>query len=150
MTIEIREVIEKDWNFILKIRNQSSSRLAFHDTSITSIDTHRSYMTKLCDDPNSFQWIVTYDGIDVGHTKIINHEFGYILEESFRGKGIGTKIYELVFREAKKLGIDKLHDTIKIEQKIALRVALKVGFIQKEIIKKNDKPYAYSLEKILD
>jgi len=62
--------------------------------------------------------IVVYEEQDVGQTKIIVEEFGYMIKDGFRGKGIGTKIYELVFEEAKKLGIKRLHDTIKIDQPI--------------------------------
>ena len=70
--IQIRKVIETDWNFILKIRNQSSSRIAFHDTYLTPFDIHKEYMIKLRDDPNSYQWIIIYNKKSVGYIKIIN------------------------------------------------------------------------------
>lgn len=150
LIIKLQPVKKEDWEFILKLRNDPTVRVACHDTSTISIQKHVKYMAKIDNLPTAYQWIVTCDGKQIGHTKIIDHEFGYMLDESFRGKGIGTQIYKLIFLEAKKLGINKLHDTIKIEEKIPLRVALKVGFIQKEIIKKNGLPYAYSLEKIID
>lgn len=147
--VNLRNVKEKDWEFILEIRNQKDVRNACHDTSIISFEQHAQYMEKINNDPDSYQWIVTYNEIDVGHTKIINHEFGYLIAKKFRNKGIGTKIYKLIFKEARKLGIKKLHDTIKIDQDIPLKVALKMGFIQKEIIEKEGESYAYSLDKIL-
>ena len=47
------------------------------------------------------------------------------------------------------IGLKKIDITIKVEQPIPLRVAKKVGFEEKGIIYKNEKPYAYKLEKVL-
>ena len=47
MKVRIRKVTKNDWEFILKLRNQESSRLSFHDTSIIDWDTHVSYMNKI-------------------------------------------------------------------------------------------------------
>jgi len=147
--VKLRSVKKEDWELILEIRNDKTVRNACHDTSIISFEQHVKYMEKINDDSNSYQWIVTCDEKDVGHAKIIGEEFGYMISEQYRNRGIGTKIYELVFKEAKKHGIKRLHDTIKIDQQIPLRVALKMGFIQNDIIKKDGKPYAYSLDKKL-
>ena len=150
MSIEIREVIEKDWDFILKIRNQSSSRIAFHDTTIASLDTHRNYMRKLRDDYNSFQWIIMYDKKTVGYIKIINSELGSFLLDGYKDKGIGTKAYELIFLKVKKLGINKLTATVKVNRPTSLSFEEKLGWIKKKTIYKDDKPYSYYIEKILD
>ena len=150
MTVKIREVIKKDWDFILKIRNQSSSRLAFHDTSIASLDTHRNYMRKLRDDPNAFQWIIMFDKKPVGYIKIVNSELGSVLQDGYKGIGIGTKAYELVFLKAKKLGINKLTATVKVNRPTSLSFEEKLGWIKKKTIYKDDKPYCYYIEKILD
>lgn len=149
MIVELRSVKKKDWKFILEIRNEQSVRNACHDTSIISWEQHIRHMEKINNGPDNYQWIVTCDGKDAGHTKIINHEFGYMIDKIFRGEGIGTKIIELVCEEAKKLGIKKLHYTTKIDNHASLRVALKRGFIEKKIIKKEGKSYAYSLNKKL-
>ena len=148
--IKIRKVIEADWDFILKIRNQPSSRIAFHDTSVASIDIHREYMIKLRDDPNSFQWIILCDKKPVGYIKIVNSELGSVLLDGYKGKGIGTKAYELVFLEAKELGLKKLIATVKVDRPTSLRFEEKLGWIKKKTIYKNDKPYSYNIEKILD
>jgi RimJ/RimL family protein N-acetyltransferase len=149
MIVKVRSVRKEDWEFILKIRNDKTVRNACHDTSIISFEQHAKYMEKINNDINSHQWIVIYNGKEVGHAKIIDHEFGYMIDEQFRNKGIGTKIYELVCEEAKKLGIKRLHYTAKIDNQVSLKVALKMGFIQKDIIKKDGKHYAYSLDKKL-
>jgi RimJ/RimL family protein N-acetyltransferase len=106
-------------------------------------------MEKLEKDPHVFQWIITCDQDDVGHTKIIGEEFGYMLKDGFRGKGIGTSFHRLIFEEARKLGIQKLKDTIRIANEPSLRLALKSGFVNKELLYKEGKPYAYILEKRL-
>ena len=66
-------------------------------------------------------------------------------------KGRNDRQYRRIARRlmAKKLGIKKLHDTIKIEQEIPRIVALNVGFKDIEIIKKDGKHYAYSMIKEL-
>ena len=150
MKVEIRDVIEKDWDFILKIRNQHSNRIAFHDTTITSIDTHRKYMTKLRDDPNSFHWIIMYGEKAVGHIKIVNSELGYFLLDGYKGKGIGTNAHELVYDKAKQLGLKKLAATIKVERPTPLSFEEKLGWVKKKIVYKNNKAYSYYIEKILD
>ena len=148
--IQIRKVIETDWDFILKIRNQSSSRIAFHDTYLTPFDIHKEYMIKLRDDPNSYQWIIIYNKKSVGYIKIINSELGSFLLDGYKGKGIGTKAYELVFLEAKVLGLKKLFATVKVNRPTSLRFEEKLGWIKKKTIYKNNEPYSYHIEKILD
>jgi len=150
MDVKLRTVAPNDWEFILNMRNQDDVRSACHDSSIIDYETHQEYMKKLDSDPNSHQWIVVYEGNDVGHVKIVQEEFGYMIKDGFRGKGIGTKVFELAFEEAKKLGIKRVHGTIKIDESIPLKVAKKAGFIEKGIIKKNGKPYAFSLDKIIE
>ena len=156
MVLRLKQVNKEDWNFILEIRNLDEVRQACHDTSIISNSQHYQYMEKISNDPNCYHWIVLMDNTRIGHTKIILnealngvHEFGYMLVRKFRGKGLAKQIYESVFTEAKKLGIKKLHDTIKIEQEIPRIVALNVGFKDIEIIKKDGKHYAYSMIKEL-
>jgi RimJ/RimL family protein N-acetyltransferase len=149
MEVKLREVTPHDWQFILDIRNDEEVRMACHDTSIIDFETHAKYMENLSRDTNSHQWIVVCDNKDVGHTKIVNGEFGYMLKKEFRGKGIGKKIYELVFEEARKMRLDLVHITIKVDQPVPLRVAQKVGFVQTGLTFKDGKPYAYTLEKNL-
>tara|TARA_Y100001936_G_C16042705_1_gene652599 strand:- start:925 stop:1377 length:453 start_codon:yes stop_codon:yes gene_type:complete len=150
MNITIKKVSESDWDFILKIRNQSSSRIAFHDTNIVSKETHRKYMKKLKDSPNAFQWIILYENEPVGYIKIVDSEFGSVLLDGYTRKGIGTNAYNLVFREAKTLGLNKLTATVKITRPTSIEFEKKLGWKIKKIIKKDDIPYSYYIEKILD
>ena len=150
MNVKLRKVEPKDWEFILNMRNQDDVRFACHDSSIIDYETHEEYMKRLDSDPNSHQWIVVYEEQDVGHIKIVNLEFGSMLLNGYRGRGIGKLAYELVFKEAKKLGLTKLTAQVKINRKTSLKFEEKTGWIKKGIIYKNNKPYAFSLDKIIE
>ena len=149
MRISLRPVTQKDWMSILEIRNEPQVRLACHDTSLIIYETHIEYMKKLDGNPDAHQWVICFGDEVIGHVKIIAGELGYMLKKGFRGKGIGVKFHELVFLQAKKLGIKKLRDTIKVNNNASLKLALKTGFVSKGLIYKDGTPYAYVLEKIL-
>ncbi|MFI5423271.1 MAG: GNAT family N-acetyltransferase [Nitrososphaerales archaeon] len=149
MSISLRPVTQKDWMSILEIRNEPQVRLACHDTSLIIYETHSEYMKKLDSNPDAHQWVICFGDEVIGHVKIIAGELGYMLKKGFRGKGIGVKFHELVFLQAKNLGIKKLKDTIKVNNNASLKLALKTGFVSKGLIYKDGKPYAYVLEKIL-
>ena len=149
MSVKIRPVEKKDWKFILHLRNLEDIRLSFHDSSIINDETHLKYMQKMEANPNFFQWIITYNKKDVGYIKIDGLVFGSMLLNEYRGKGIGKQAYALVFNEAKKLGLTKLTAQVKMDRETSIEFEMKTGWIKKEIIYKNNKPYAYSLEKPL-
>ena len=149
MNVEIKPVEKKDWEFILQLRNQEDVRLACHDTSIIDGKTHFEYMQKMKTNPNFFQWMITYNQKNVGYIKIVNLEFGSMLLNDYRGKKIGKQAYALVFEEAKKLGLTKLTAQVKINRETSLEFEMKTGWIKKEIIYKNNEPYAFSLERLL-
>jgi RimJ/RimL family protein N-acetyltransferase len=149
MRISLRPVTQKDWMSILEMRNEPQVRLACHDISLIIYETHSEYMKKLDSNPDAHQWVICFGDEVIGHVKIIAGELGYMLKKGFRGKGIGVKFHELVFLQAKKLGIKKLKDTIKVNNNASLKLALKTGFVSKGLIYKDGKPYAYVLEKIL-
>ena len=149
MNVELKPVEKKDWKFILHLRNQEDVRLACHNTSIINDETHLKYMQKMEANPNFFQWIITYNKKDVGYIKIDGLVFGSMLLNEYRGEGIGKQAYALVFKEAKKLGLTKLTAQVKMDRETSIEFEMKTGWIKKEIIYKNNKPYAYSLEKPL-
>ena len=61
--------------------------------------------------------------------------------------------FRTVLREIKgdtaKLGLTKLTAQVKINRKTSLEFEMKTGWVKKGIIYKNNKPYAFSLEKSL-
>ena len=72
-----------------------------------------------------------------------------MLLNDYRGRGIGKLAYALVFKEAKKLGLTKITAQVKINRETSLEFEMKTGWVKKGIIYKNNKPYAFSLEKSL-
>ena len=150
MKIRIREATKNDWKFILKLRNQESSRLSFFNTSTVDWDTHVSYMTKLTNNPTDHHWTIIFDDKDVGYIKIVNTELGSNLLDGYRRKGIGTAAYKLVFEEAKKLGFKKLNAEVKIDRPVPFTFEEKTGWKKIKLIYKNKKPYSYKIERILD
>ena len=150
MKIRIREATKNDWKFILKLRNQESSRLSFFNTSTVDWDTHVSYMTKLTNNPTDHHWIIIFDDKDVGYIKIVNTELGSNLLDGYRRKGIGTAAYKLVFEEAKKLGFKKLNAEVKIDRPVPFTFEEKTSWKKIKLIYKNKKPYSYKIERILD
>ena len=149
MSVEIKSVEKKDWKFILHLRNQEEVRLACHDSSIIDDETHLKYMQKMKTNAKFFHWMITYNKKNVGYIKIVDLEFGSMLLNDYRGKGIGKQAYALVFKEAKKIGLTKLTAQVKINRETSLEFEMKTGWVKKEIIYKNNKPYAFSLEKNL-
>ena len=150
MIIKLRPVTREDWRFILEIRNQKDVRMACYDTSIIDYSTHEKYMKKLDDQPNCHQWIIVYEGIDVGQVKVDDLVFGYMLSPEYRGKGIWASAYPLVLKEVKKMGYTKLKGTVKFNQKKLSEIALSLGFIKTGIKSKDGEPVGYDMEKNLE
>lgn len=148
--ISLRPVKQSDWRFILNVRNEEEVRMVCHDTSVIPYETHEKYMDRISKDPNIRQWIVVCDGEDIGHTKIIGNEFGYMIKKGFRGKGLGATIHNLVFEEAKKHGIHKLNVTVKAGNEPSLNLCRKTGFVNSGQIVKDGKVVAYTLVKTLE
>jgi RimJ/RimL family protein N-acetyltransferase len=149
MKVSLRPVKQSDWKFILSVRNEEEVRMACHDTSVISYETHEKYMTQISNDQNVRQWIVVCDGENIGHTKIIGNEFGYMIKKGFRGKGLGATIHNLVFEEAKKHGISKLNVTIKVGNESSLNLCRKTGFVGSGNIVNDGRVIAYTMVKIL-
>ena len=106
-------------------------------------------MQEMTADKKKNHWIITYNKKDVGYIKIGDLEFGSMLLNDYRGRGIGKLAYALVFKEAKKLGLTKITAQVKINRETSLEFEMKTGWVKKGIIYKNNKPYAFSLEKSL-
>jgi len=148
-TISLRDVEEKDWKFILDLRNEEDVRSVCNDTSIIDFETHRKYMKILREDKDSFQWIITFNDQDVGHIKVDRGMFGYMLKTNFRGKGIIKIASNMIFNELKKKGVKKLKGSVRIGECFQLDVAKKMNFVETEIITKDGKPYLIMMEKNL-
>jgi hypothetical protein len=59
----------------------------------------------------------------------------------------GIKFHGLVFKEARRRGIKKLMDTIKVKNDPSLNLTLKIGLVYKEVLSREGDPYAYILKR---
>jgi len=141
--------MQKDWKFILELRNKKEVRMACYDTSIIKYNTHEKYMKKLNNTLNCYQWIIVCDGEDAGQVKIDDSVFGYMLKANFRGKGVWSKAYPLVLDNAKKLNFKKLKGTVKFNEEKLLDIAEKLGFKIIGKVFRDNKEVGYDMEKIL-
>lgn len=101
--------------YIYSLRNSKDVRNSCYDTREISIDDHMKYMANF----SGFQWIVFVGSNTIGHCKIVGNEIGLMIDEKFRGKGYGSKIMKLIFKEAKKLGINRLESNVRCDNKIS-------------------------------
>lgn len=81
-------------------------------------------------------WVIKYDKIPIGVCGIKNIDrdtksgeyFGYIGEDSFRGKGLGNKLMELAKEKSAVLGIKRLYLKVRNDNIPALNLYKKHGF----------------------
>lgn len=137
LKISLRKVTKKDWKFILKLRNTKKFRNAFYDQHTITLEEHYKYLRRQQSNTNFVNWIICYEGNDVGYIRILENDVSIMISEEYNSKGIGTKTLHLVELEAKKLGIKKLVGRVMIHNKSS----------QKIFIKNKYKPLMYWYEK---
>ena len=103
ISVTLRKVLRKDWDFILKLRNSDEFRTNFYNQHIISKKEHYDYLTKQKNNQNFTNWIICYADKDVGCIRILDKDVSIIIDKKFQSKGIGTKALSLIENEAKKL-----------------------------------------------
>ena len=149
MDVKHRFVTPNDWLFVLEIRNEDDVRNASFNTDLIKPNTHIEYMKRLEMMDDVYQRIITYDGNDVGYVKVIDNDVSYMIKKDFRGKGIMKNSFMIVFEDLKKLGKTKVKASIKADNYSSLKLVEKVGFVIRETVYKNNKPYSFVLEKYI-
>ena len=96
MKIELREVEKKDWNFVLKLRNEFYEYSFYEQNEPILKDDHYKYMNKQESNPNFHQWIAFYGKDDVGYIRILDQDINIMVEKKFQSRGIGTIMLNLV------------------------------------------------------
>lgn len=125
--IKFREVCDDDWNFLVKIRNESND--LHGDTSIFTKDEYKIYIeNQLNQNKNNRHWIIMYENQMMGHAKIINQVIGYIFAYEFQGKGLLKFVFKKFEIEAKKLGYFSMLGRVKITHPVSLWQCLKHGW----------------------
>ena len=128
MNIELREVTEKDWDFILNLRNNFYANSFYEQKKPINKDEHYKYMNEKIINPNFHQWIAIDGKIDVGYIRILDQDINIMVEKKFQTKGIGTTMLSLVEKKALKLGIKKLKAKILDGNESSKKIFLKNNY----------------------
>ena len=138
--IELRKVTEKDWNFILNLRNEFYTNSFYEQKKLIQKTEHYEYMNKQKSNSNFYQWIATNGEDDVGYIRILDQDINIMVEKKFQTKGIGTVMLNLVEKEARGLGIKKLKAKVLIGNDSSKKIfeknnyKLKIYLFEKEIL----------------
>ena len=128
MKIELREVEKKDWNYVLKLRNEFYEYSFYEQNEPILKDDHYKYMNKQETNPNFHQW-VAFDGKnDVGYIRILDQDINIMVEKEFQSKGIGTIMLNLVEKKALSLGIKKLKAIVIAGNESSKKIFIKNNF----------------------
>ena len=128
MKIELREVEKKDWNFVLKLRNEFYEYSFYEQNEPILKDDHYKYMNKQETNPNFHQWIAFDGKNDVGYIRILDQDINIMVEKEFQSKGIGTIMLNLVEKKALSLGIKKLKAIVIAGNESSTKIFLKNNF----------------------
>lgn len=131
MEIKLKKVLRKDWDYILKLRNESYENFYVQDKPLTKIE-HYSYLKKQKMNKNFFQWIILKNNIYVGYVRILNSDVSIMIDKRFQNKKIGTVVLKFIEIEAKKNNISKLTAMILIKNKSSQKIFLKNDFKLKQ------------------
>ena len=126
--IELRKVTEKDWDFILNLRNEFYTNSFYEQKKLIQKTEHYEYMSKQTTNPNFHQWIAASDGLPIGYMRILDHDINIMVDKKFQNKGVGTTMLKLVEEKAKKLGLKKLEARVLIENQNSLKLFQKNNF----------------------
>lgn len=134
------DILEKSWDWL----NDEEIKQLTQTPNFTK-EEQRIWYNELEKNPNYSVKGIKYDGkiIGVVGLKKINLEskqaeyFGYIGEKEYWGKGLSSKIFTLIIKECREIGINYLYLNVIPENKRAIRAYEKAGFKQIEIAENN-------------
>ena len=140
--IELRKVMENDWNFILNLRNEFYTNSFYEQKKLIQKTEHYEYMSKQTTNPNFHQWIAiqSKNPSPIGYIRILDQDVNIMVEKKFQTKGIGTVMLNLVEKEARRLGIKKLKAKVLIGNDSSKKIfeknnyKLKMYSFEKEIL----------------
>ena len=120
--LQLREILEKDWKFILELRNQNYKNSFLKQQEPIEINEHNEYMNKQKLNSKFHQWLAIYDTEDVGYVRILDDDVNIIVKKSFQKKGFGTIMLNLLEIKAKELGIKKLKAKVLVTNKNSKKI----------------------------
>ena len=128
MKIKLREVEKKDWDLVLKLRNEFYEYSFYEQNEPILKDDHYKYMNKQETNPNFHQWIAFDGKNDVGYIRILDQDINIMVEKEFQSKGIGTAMLNLVEKKALNLGIKKLKAIVIAGNESSKKIFIKNNF----------------------
>ena len=137
--LELREVLEKDWKFILELRNENYQNNFLKQKEPIKNNEHTEYMNKQELNPKFHQWIAVYENEDIGYVRILDDDVNIMVKKLFQKKGLGTAMLNLLEIKAKKLGIKKLNAKVLANNENSKKIfeknnyKLKTYFFEKEV-----------------
>ena len=115
MHIHLRSCTRNDWDIVLDLRNQFYfGSFVIQDRSLTK-EEHYEYMEKQSQNPNFHQWMAIMDNNVVGYVRILDLEINILVVKEYQGRGIGTKMLQLLEDKARKLNIKKLRGLVRAD-----------------------------------
>lgn len=115
MDIHLRSCTRNDWDIVLDLRNQFYlGSFVIQDRSLTK-EEHYEYMEKQSQNPNFHQWMAIMDNNVVGYVRILDLGINILVVKEYQGRGIGTKMLQLLEDKARKLNIKKLRGLVRAD-----------------------------------
>ena len=138
MKLNLRPVEIKDYEKILKWRNDPDVRINSLTQHIISIDEHIEYWTEFLQNETNFAFIVVHGHDDIGVLKLKNinkttYEIDIFLSKSYRNKGLGPQIIKIAKKIAVQKGIKQLIAKIKYDNGASKKAFERGGFCPKLI-----------------
>ena len=128
--IELRKVVEKDWDFILNLRNEFYINSFYEQKKPIQKAEHYEYMSKQATNPNFHQWVAmkSKNMSPIGYIRILDQDINIMVEKEFQSKGIGTIMLNLVEKKALSLGIKKLKAIVIAGNESSKKIFIKNNF----------------------
>lgn len=138
MKISLRKVKKTDWDYIMKLRNESYENFYVQEKPLTKKE-HYAYLKKQQTNSKFYNWIILKNEKEVGYVRLLNNDVSIIVDKKFQDKNIGTNTLKLLEEEAKKIGLKKLIALILTKNQTSKKIfeknqyKLKQWWMEKEI-----------------
>ena len=128
MEIKLRQVSKEDWDYILELRNNFFKDDFIELKKILTKKEHYEYMKNQKSNTNFHQWISSDGKNNVGYIRLLKDDVSIIVDQKFQNKGIGTKMLELMEKEARKIGLKKIKALVRKNNFSSEKIFLKNNY----------------------
>jgi len=150
MILKFHKLTEKHLDMVRNWRNDPEISKYMNTDDYITEEAHLNWFNKVKKDPTTKFWVVEADGKNVGSVYLIDIDminrrcyWGYYLEVSARGKGIGRLIELNILKYVfEKLNLNKLCGEVLSSNYIVVEIHKKYGskvegILRKQIFKQN-------------